>query len=183
MRKLIVLSLACLLALTFTTSCKPKVKEVPPPPPQAKEQPRVERVEAPQPVQKPQLSEEEIFLAKSLDQINKDKPVRMINFDYDKYTIREDAKAILETNAAWMKKFRTAKILIEGHCDERGTEDYNLALGEKRAKAAFDYLASLGIPADRMKSISYGKSQPLDMGHDEGAWQRNRRDQFLVIEK
>jgi len=183
MRKLIVLSLACLLAITFATSCKPKVKETPPPPPQAKEQPRVERVAPPAPVQKPQLSDEEIFLAKSLDQINKEKPLRMINFDYDKFVIRDDAKPILETNAAWMKKYRTAKLLVEGHCDERGTEDYNLALGEKRAKAAFDYLVSLGIPADRMKTISYGKSQPLDMGHDEAAWQKNRRDQFLVIEK
>jgi len=184
MKKVIILSLVCLLAFTFTIACKPKVKAVPPPPPpQAKEQPKVERVTPPAPVQKPQLSEEELFLAKSLDQINKEKPLRIINFDYDKFAIREDAKPILEANAAWMKKFRTSKILIEGHCDERGTEDYNLALGEKRAKAAYDYFISLGIPADRMKSISYGKSQPLDMGHDEGAWQKNRRDQFLVIEK
>jgi peptidoglycan-associated lipoprotein len=184
MRKVIILSLVCILAVAFTTSCKPKVKDVPPPPPpQAKEQPKVERVAPPAPVQKPALSEEEIFLAKSLDQINKEKPLRLINFDYDKFVIREDAKPILEGNASWMKKFRTAKILVEGHCDERGTEDYNLALGEKRSKAAFEYLVSLGVPADRMKTISYGKSQPLDMGHDEAAWQKNRRDQFLVIEK
>ena len=91
MRKLIVLSLACLLAISYATSCKPKVKETPPPPPQAKEQPRVERVAPPAPVQKPQLSDEEIFLAKSLDQINKEKPLRMINFDYDKFVIRDDA--------------------------------------------------------------------------------------------
>jgi peptidoglycan-associated lipoprotein len=183
MRKVIILSLVCFMAVAFTTSCKPKVKEIPPPPPQAKEQPRVERVAPPAPVQKPALSEEEIFLAKSLDQINKEKPLRLINFDYDKFVIREDAKPVLEGNAAWMKKFRTAKILVEGHCDERGTEDYNLALGEKRSKAAFEYLVSLGVSADRMKTISYGKSQPLDMGHDEAAWQKNRRDQFLVIEK
>ncbi|MGD0783973.1 MAG: OmpA family protein, partial [Candidatus Aminicenantales bacterium] len=84
---------------------------------------------------------------------------------------------------AWLKKWRSVKILIEGHCDERGTEDYNLALGEKRAKSAYDYLAALGIPAERMKTISYGKSQPLDMGKDESAWAKNRRDQFLIIEK
>ena len=84
---------------------------------------------------KPALSEEELFMAKSLDQINKEKPLAMINFDYDKFDVREDAKSVLESNAAWMKKWRTAKILIEGHCDERGTEDYNLALGEKRAKS------------------------------------------------
>ncbi len=82
-----------------------------------------------------------------------------------------------------MKKFQTAKILIEGHCDERGPEEDNWALGEKRAKSTMDYLLSLGIPAERMRIISYGKSQPLDMGHDETAWANNRRAQFLVIEK
>ena len=183
MRKFFIVSFVLLLAIAFTVSCKPKVKEVPPPPPQVKEQPKVEKVEQPPPVKKPALSEEEIFLAKSLEQINIEKPLQMIHFDYDKFFIREDAKPVLETNAAWLKKFRSAKILIEGHCDERGTEDYNLALGEKRAKSTFDYLVSLGIQAERMKFISYGKSQPLDLGHDETAWQKNRRSQFVVIEK
>ncbi len=109
-------------------------------------------------------------MSKSLEQINQEKPLALINFDYDKFDIREDAKAVLESNAAWMKKWRSVKILVEGHCDERGTEDYNLALGEKRAKAAYDYLIGLGIPAERMKIISYGKSQPLDMGKDESAY-------------
>ena len=189
MKKFFILSLVCLLAMAFTVSCKPKAKQVaPPPPPQVKEQPRIEKVEQPPAVQppavkKPEISEEELFMAKSLDQINSEKPLLMIHFDYDKYFIREDAKPVLEANAAWLKKFKTAKILIEGHCDERGTEDYNLALGEKRAKSTFDYLVSLGISGDRIKTISYGKSQPLDMGHDEVAWQKNRRAQFLVIEK
>jgi peptidoglycan-associated lipoprotein len=107
----------------------------------------------------------------------------MIHFDYDKYFIREDAKSVLERDAAWMKKFRTVKILVEGHCDERGTEEYNLALGEKRAKSAMDYLTSLGVSTDRMKILSYGKSQPLVAGHDEATWQKNRRAQFIIIEK
>jgi peptidoglycan-associated lipoprotein len=184
MKKYIILALACALVLGFTISCKPKVQPAPAvqEKPQVKEQAKVEKAE-PAPVVKPAPTEEELFLAKSLDQINREKPLAMIHFDYDKYAIRDDARPVLESNAAWLKKFRTAKILIEGHCDERGTEDYNLALGEKRAKSAFDYLVALGIPAERMKTISYGKSQPLDMGHDESAWQRNRRDQFVVIEK
>ncbi len=153
-----------------------------PPPPQVNEQPKVEKVLPPPPM-KPALTEEELFMSKSLDQINKEKPLATIYFEYDKYTIREDAKPVLEGNAAWMKKWRSAKVLIEGHCDERGTEDYNLALGEKRAKSGYDYLVSLGIPAERMKTLSYGKSQPLDMGKDESAWAKNRRDQFLIIEK
>ncbi len=182
MKKLLILSLAVILVFSFSVSCKKKPKEVPPPPPQAKEQPKVEKVEQP-PVQQPQLSEEDIFLQKSLEQINKEKPLANVYFDYDKATIRDDGKTVLETNAAWLKRFKTVKILIEGHCDERGTEEYNLALGEKRAKAAQDYLTTLGISADRMKIISYGKSQPVDPGHNESAWQKNRRDQFMIIEK
>ncbi len=183
MKKLAILSLAIILVFSFAVSCKKKPKEVPPPPPpQAQEQPKIEKVEPPV-VQEPQLTEEELFLQKSLDQINREKPLGTVYFDYDKSLIRDDAKATLDTNASWLKRFRTVKILIEGHCDERGTEEYNLALGEKRAKSAQDYLLSMGIGSDRMKIISYGKSQPINPGHDEAAWQMNRRAQFIVIEK
>jgi peptidoglycan-associated lipoprotein len=181
MKKLLIYALAIVFVVSFFTGCKKKVKKVPPPP-QVKEQPIVEKVEEPV-VKEPVLSEEEIFMSKSLEQINKELPLAMIYFDYDKYFVREDAKPVLETNAAWLNKFRTIKILVEGHCDERGTEDYNLALGEKRAKSAMDYLASLGVPADRMKMLSYGKSQALTSGHDEASWQKNRRAQFTIIEK
>jgi peptidoglycan-associated lipoprotein len=182
MKKLIICLLAVMLVLSFSVACKKKPKEVPPPPPQAQEQPKVEKVEAPV-VQEPQLTEEEIFLQKSLDQINREKPLGTIYFDYDRAVVRDDARSVLDGNSAWLKKFRTVKVLVEGHCDERGTEEYNLALGEKRAKAAQDYLLSTGIAADRLKIISYGKSQPINPGHDESAWQMNRRAQFLVIEK
>ncbi len=181
MKKLLVYALAAVLVVSFFAGCKKKVKEVPPPP-QVKEQPRVEKIEEPV-VQEPVLSEEEIFMSKSLEQINKERPLAMAYFDYDKYFVREDAKPALDRNAAWLNKFRTVKVLVEGHCDERGTEDYNLALGEKRAKSAFDYLVSLGISADRMKILSYGKSQALASGHDEASWQENRRAQFTIIEK
>ena len=182
MKKLLIYSLAIVLVFSFAVACKKKPKEVPPPPPQTQEQPPVERVEAPV-VQEPQLTEEELLLQKSLDQINREKPLGAIYFDYDRAVVRDDARATLEGNASWMKKFRTVKVLVEGHCDERGTEEYNLALGEKRAKAAQDYMLSLGIGSDRIKIISYGKSQPTNPGHDEGAWQMNRRAQFLIIEK
>ena len=183
MKKFLIYALAVVLVFSFAVSCKKKPKEVPPPPPpQQQEQPVVEKVEAPV-VQEPQLTEEEMFLQKSLDQINREKPLGTIYFDYDRALIRDDARAVLDGNAAWLKKFRTVKILVEGHCDERGTEEYNLALGEKRAKSAQDYLLSMGIASDRIKIISYGKSQPINPGHDESAWQMNRRAQFLVIEK
>lgn len=184
MKKLVILSLVCLLVFAFFLSCRKKVEEAPPPPPpQVKEQPMVEKVEKPPVVKEPELSEEEIFMAKSLEEINKEAPLEMIHFDYDKYFIRSDAKPVLEENAIWLKKFSSARLLIEGHCDERGTEEYNLALGEKRAKSTLDYLISLGVSPDRMEIISYGKSQPLDPGHNEVAWQKNRRSQFTIIAK
>jgi peptidoglycan-associated lipoprotein len=182
MKKLIIYSLAIILVFSFAVSCKKKPKEVPPAPPQTQEQPPVERVEQPK-IQEPQLSEEEMLLQKSLDQINREKPLGIVYFDYDSAVIRNDARGVMDVNASWLKKFRTVKILVEGHCDERGTEEYNLALGEKRAKAAQDYLLSTGITSDRIRIISYGKSQPLNPGHDESSWQMNRRAQFLIIEK
>ncbi len=182
MKKLLILSLTCLLVFTFMTSCKKKVEQAPPPPPQVKEQPPVEKVEQP-PAKDPVLSEEEIFARKTLEELNTEKPIGMIHFDFDKFFIREDAKPVLEANAAFLKKWTSVKVLIEGHCDEKGTEEYNLALGEKRAKSTIDYMSSLGISTDRIKIISYGKSQPIDMGHDEAAWQKNRRAQFTIIEK
>ncbi|MDD8021413.1 MAG: peptidoglycan-associated lipoprotein Pal [Acidobacteriota bacterium] len=184
MKKLLACSVAIILILSISTSCKKKVKEVPPPPPapQAQEQPKVEKVEQPV-VKEPVLSEEEIFQKKTLEEINQTKPLSMIFFDYDRYEIRTDAVPVLEANAQWLKSHPTVKILAEGHCDERGTEEYNLALGEKRAKSAMDYLISLGISPEKIKIISYGKSQPLDPGHDETAWAKNRRAQFLIIEK
>jgi peptidoglycan-associated lipoprotein len=182
-KKTLALTLICFLAVSLGISCKAKTKPTPPPPPQAQEQPKVEQVKEETPAEPAPLSEQELYLRKSLDEINKERVLKMIRFDYDKYFVRADAKPLLESNAAWLKKFTTAKILIEGHCDERGTEEYNLALGEKRAKSVMDYLASLGIPVERMRIISYGKSQPLDMGNNESAWAANRRAQFLVIEK
>jgi peptidoglycan-associated lipoprotein len=182
-KKTLFLALICLLAVSLGISCKAKTKPTPPPPPQAQEQPQAEQVQEATPAEPAPLSEEELYLKKTLDEINKERALKMIHFDYDKYFVRSDAKPILENNAAWLNKFATAKILIEGHCDERGTEEYNLALGEKRAKSVMDYLVSLGIPAERMRIISYGKSQPLDMGNDETAWANNRRAQFVVIEK
>lgn len=183
MKKTLIFALVCFLVFGFLLSCRKKVEEVPPPPPQVKEQPKVEKVVEPPVVKEPELTEEEIFMAKSLEDINKEVPLNMIHFDFDKFFIRDDAKPVLEANAQWLKKWTTVRILIEGHCDERGTEEYNLALGEKRAKSTIDYLASLGIGANRVEIISYGKSQPLDPGHNEVAWQKNRRAQFTIIAK
>jgi peptidoglycan-associated lipoprotein len=101
-------------------------------------------------------------------------------FDFDKSSIRPDAKQSLDENAKWLKANPNAALTIEGHCDERGTREYNLGLGQRRAKAAKDYLVSAGIDAKRIKMISYGKERPFASGHDESAWQLNRRVHFVL---
>ena len=108
-------------------------------------------------------------------------PLKDIFFDFDRYDLRADAREILKANADWLKKNPATRIEIEGHCDERGTVEYNLALGEKRAKSAMSYLTTLGVPQDRLSVISYGKEKPADPGHDEAAWAKNRRAEFVVI--
>lgn len=111
------------------------------------------------------------------------KMFKMIHFDFDKYDIRPGDAEILKENATVLKKFSTVKIQIEGHCDERGTLEYNLALGERRADNTKKYLLSIGIPADRISTISYGEEKPLDPGHNEETWGKNRRAQFVILSK
>lgn len=103
-----------------------------------------------------------------------------INFAFDKYDLSEAAKSILNTNAQWLKENADARVQIEGHCDERGTNEYNMVLGANRARAAYDYLRSLGISESRMSTVSYGEELPLDPGHNEAAWAKNRRAHFNV---
>ena len=107
-------------------------------------------------------------------------PLADIHFDYDQASLTEEARGILEKHALWMQNHREAKVMVEGHCDERGTVEYNLALGNQRAQVTRDYLASLGVAADRLRTTSYGKERPLDPGHDESAWAKNRRAHFAV---
>ena len=107
-------------------------------------------------------------------------PLKDVFFNFDKSTIRDDQKAALNDNVGWLKGNTGAKLLIEGHCDERGTAEYNLALGERRAKTVKDYLVGAGIAADRLSTISYGKERPFVLGHDESAWKWNRRGHFVL---
>jgi peptidoglycan-associated lipoprotein len=106
-----------------------------------------------------------------------------IHFDFDKYDIRPGDAALLKENAALLNKYANVKIQMEGHCDERGTVEYNLALGERRANQAKNYLVSLGISPARISTISYGKEKPLDPGHNEEAWAKNRRAHTVVTAK
>jgi peptidoglycan-associated lipoprotein len=118
-----------------------------------------------------------------LDVINKNSPFQPVFFLLDSFEIEGPAQQALTANAEILKKYPTWVITIEGHCDERGTAEYNLALGEKRALAARAYLLSLGVPADRLRTVSYGKEFPFDPGHDEAAWSKNRRAHFVVTSR
>src|SRR4051812_21032617 len=109
--------------------------------------------------------------------------IRDAFFDYAEATLSSDAQAALTTSASWLKSNPKYNLLVEGHCDERGTEQYNLALGDKRAQQAKDYLVASGVDASRIRTVSYGEERPFDPGHDEGAWKQNRRAHFVLVGK
>ena len=102
----------------------------------------------------------------------------LVYFDFDKFDVRADAQPILDGQAAWLRRYEDVRVRIEGNCDERGTEEYNRSLGERRALALREALAKDGLDSERIRTISYGKDQPVDPGHDEAAWAKNRRGQF-----
>ncbi|MDR0827191.1 MAG: peptidoglycan-associated lipoprotein Pal [Desulfovibrio sp.] len=105
----------------------------------------------------------------------------IIYFAYDSFDLAEQSKGILTQKAPVLKQFPQLRVVIEGHCDERGTEEYNLALGERRARAASDFLLNLGVPASQLQTVSFGKLHPAVMGSGESAWSKNRRDEFKVF--
>ena len=150
----------------------PRTPPPPPPPP----------APAPAPAPRP-LSEEEVFARKSVDQLNAEKPFDDVFFDLDKSSVREDAKPALQKDAEWMKKWTSVMITLEGHCDSRGSAEYNLGLGNRRAAAVKDYLTSLGVPAGRVTIVSKGKEQPFCNEANEGCWQQNRRGHFVITAK
>jgi len=107
-------------------------------------------------------------------------PLDDVHFAFNEFSLSDEARTVLERNAAWLQARRGLHVVVEGHCDERGTVDYNLALGERRSLAARDYLVSLGVDPARLTVVSYGKERPLDAGHTEEAWARNRRAHFAI---
>ena len=109
-------------------------------------------------------------------------PLNDIHFAYNEYTIEPQDGSVLRSNASWLQKNAQTRVQVEGHCDERGSEEYNIALGAKRAQAAKDYLVTLGIPSSRISTISYGKELPACQDHDESCWSQNRRDHFAVAQ-
>lgn len=116
----------------------------------------------------------------SADYYNKQGVLKRIHFETDKAELLQESKEILKSNFNWLKAHPQFNVIIEGHCDERNTEDYNYALGERRANASKEYLIGLGIDLKRIKTVSYGEDRPIDPGHNEDAWQKNRRDEFTL---
>lgn len=137
---------------------------------------------AEQPISVPPIPADELS-GRSIDDLNRDSPLKPMFFALDSAEVSGEGQQILQANAAVLRKYPNMQVTIEGHCDERGTAEYNLALGERRAVAARNYLVSLGIAADRVKTVSYGKEFPFDAGHDDAAWANNRRAHFVITAK
>jgi peptidoglycan-associated lipoprotein len=172
-------------ALPFA-ACKRGPSAPPPLPPSAPPAAPATPPPAPQPATEdlaPQLDEYDRLKVMASDEIDRMGLLKDVRFDYDSADIREGDRQVLADNAAVLKKFDFIRVTIEGHADERGTVEYNLALGERRARAAFDYLVSLGVGADRLRTVSYGKEVPMCQQSNEECWSRNRRDHFAVTGK
>jgi len=177
------LVVAAVLAVALVGCGKTPPPAPPPPPPAAPATPPPAPPPPPKPDVAPQPNEYDRLHAMAVDEIDRAGLFEEIHFDFDKSDIRDVDRPILARNADNLKKFDFVRMTIEGHCDERGTVEYNLALGERRAKAAFDYLVSLGVPAERLKTVSYGKEVPLCKESTEDCWARNRRARFTVTGK
>jgi peptidoglycan-associated lipoprotein len=154
---------------TATTTPPP-----PPPPPQ-----RVDD-NLPVPVQPPG---EDTIGSRSLEDLNRDSPLKPVFFPLDAFELDSEARGVAGGNAEVLKRYPSWMITVEGHCDERGTAEYNLALGERRAVAVRTYLVSLGVSPERIRTVSYGKEFPFDAGHDDTAWSKNRRAHFVITAK
>jgi peptidoglycan-associated lipoprotein len=176
MRKRWIHLVVVLAALSFVAACtcqpavvKPTEEAKPAPPPEKKVE---EVVVAPKPpevkVEVPPKPVEEVVLED-------------IFFAFDKYSLTDTAKATLEMNAAKIKNNPNLKVRIEGNCDERGTNEYNMALGERRANSGEKYLINLGVKEEQLSTVSYGEEKPFDPGHNEEAWAKNRRDHFAIV--
>jgi len=170
-----VLSNVTLVALILTFLFVGCAKEEPPPPTAEAQPPRVAPpppppAPVPTPPPGPSISQQAFQEFQNQD----------IYFDFDKYDLRTDARTTLDRKASFLNQNSSIRVQVEGHCDERGTNEYNMALGERRANAAKQYLTTAGISAGRLSTISYGEERPLDPGHTETAWARNRRAHFVI---
>jgi peptidoglycan-associated lipoprotein len=186
-----IVTLVALAALITAVACgkktPPVLRPAPPPPAAVDTNPPLPPV-PPAPVREPvsvppEPVRDDAISSASLDDLNKNSPLKPVYFELDSSDLSAANQKTLDEDAALMKRYSTWTVTVEGHCDERGTAEYNLALGERRAMAARAYLVSLGIAADRLRTVSYGKEFPFDPGHDESAFAKNRRAHFVITAK
>jgi peptidoglycan-associated lipoprotein len=179
-------------SLTAATACHkkaPPVARPAPPPPATGATTAPSRPPAPpEPVREPasvpaEPVRDDAIASASLDDLNRNSPLKPVFYELDSSEVGAAGQKVLDENAALLKRYGSWAITIEGHCDERGTAEYNLALGERRAVAARAYLVAQGISADRLRIVSYGKEFPFDPGHDESAFAKNRRAHFVITAK
>jgi peptidoglycan-associated lipoprotein len=184
-------TIAMSAALIATVACGKKTPPVvrPMPPPATPAATAPSRPPAPpEPAREPtsvpaEPVREDAISSASLDDLNRNSPLKPVFFELDSSELSAANQKALDENAALLKRYPSWAVTIEGHCDERGTAEYNLALGERRAIAARAYLVSLGISAERLRTVSYGKEFPFDPGHDEAAFAKNRRAHFVITAK
>jgi peptidoglycan-associated lipoprotein len=184
LRNLTTLALLATVALVVSSGCKkkaPTTTQDARPPVTAK--PSTDTQVAPPPSSTTSRDVTSDVIKLPLEELNKKGYLTDAYFDYDQSDLREDARTALASDAEWLKKYPTVQILIEGYCDERGTGNYNLALGDRRANAAKEYLVSLGIDGSRIKTVSYGEERPFCTESNEGCWQQNRRAHLVITAK
>ena len=182
---------AVALAATIGVGACAKKKPDPPPapPPTPAETPRTTPTPPPPPPTPPRETpprvptEDEIFAGKSLADLNAEMPLKPVFFELDSFHLNDAARPILQKGSEWMKRWMSTKVMVEGHADSRGTAEYNLALGSRRAAAVRDYLVSLGIGADRIQIVSKGKESPFCTEENESCWHQNRRGHFVITAK
>jgi len=163
----------------FPTASTPSATPSPTPQPPPKEAPAPPMIVPPD----PGITTGDPLTRAAIEDINKDSPLKPVFFAYDSDVLDDAARKTMADNAEVMKKYGTWVITIEGHCDERGTAEYNLALGDRRAIAAKNYMVTLGIAAERLRTVSYGNEFPFDPAHEENAWKNNRRAHFMLTSK
>ncbi len=167
------MAVAAALAISLTTGCARRARQGPPPTPTTAPTPAETTPPTPAETTPPTPAE-------TTPPVLSESDLQPVFFEFDSYALGDEGRGVLDRNARVLREGTDAKLTIEGHCDERGTVEYNQALGEKRAQAARDYLVAAGISASRLRTISYGKERPFDPGHDEAAWAKNRRAQFVI---
>jgi peptidoglycan-associated lipoprotein len=189
-RTLMAVAIACVMtAAACHKKAPPVARPLPPPPAPASSGGNLPRPPAPpEPVREPALVPPEpvpndAISSASLDDLNRNSPLKPVFFELDSSELSGAGQKALDENAALLKRYASWTVTVEGHCDERGTAEYNLALGERRASSARAYLVSLGISGDRLRIVSYGKEFPFDPGHDEAAFSKNRRAHFVITAK